>query len=112
MKLLKKIFIILLLIFLFSSLTKNIFNYQKRLKFYYEYKKEYEKEKKRNIALKTEILKKSDLNEIEKTIRNKLNLVKPEETVIILPPPTPTPTVPIPSPLPPFQRWLHLFFVN
>ncbi len=110
MVLVKKIIIGLLLLFLFSSLTKNIFNYQKRLQFHEDYKQEYEKEQKRNITLKTEVLKKSDPNEVEKTIRNKLNLAQSNETVIILPQPTPTPLVITPTPLPNWQQWWKTFF--
>ncbi len=112
MTLVKKIVIGLLLIFLFSSLTKNIFNYQKKLQFHEDYKQEFEKEKKRNIALKTDVLKKSDPNEVEKTIRNRLNLAQPNETVIILSQPTPTPLLITPTPLPNWHQWWKTFFKN
>jgi cell division protein FtsB len=110
MKLVKKIILVFFLLFLFSSLTRNIFNFQKKLQFYHDFKKEYEKEKKKNITLKTEILKKSDPNEVEKTIRNKLNLQRPDEVVIVVPQPTPTPVVITPTPLPNWNQWLNVFF--
>lgn len=110
MKFLRKIVFFLLLLFFFSSLTKNLFDYGKKLSFFEDFRKEYEKEKKRNIELKTQLLKKSDPNEIEKTIRNKLNLLRPDEVVIILKQPTPTPTVITPTPLPNYLQWLKVFF--
>ena len=110
MKLVRKIVFFLLLLFFFSSLTKNLFDYRRRLSFYEEYKRDFEKEEKRNIELKTEVLKKSDPNEIEKTIRNKLNLLKPDEVAIILKQPSPTPIVITPTPLPNYLQWWKVFF--
>lgn len=112
MRVIRKIIIILLLLFLFSSLTKNIFNYQKKLSFYEDFKKDYENEKKRNLSLKTAILKKSGLNEVEKVIRDKLNLSKPEETIVVLPEPSPTPIIITPTPLPNWQQWIKVFVKN
>ncbi|MDH7476020.1 MAG: septum formation initiator family protein [Microgenomates group bacterium] len=110
MAVVKKIIFFLLLIFLFTSLTRSFFEYRKNLQFYQEYKQSYEKEKKNNLTLKTEILKKSDLNEIEKTIRNKLNLSKPNEMAVIIPNPTATPTPAISPTLPVYQQWWRLYF--
>ena len=110
MKLIRRVVFFLLLLFFFSSLTKNLFDYRRRLSFYEEYKRDFEKEEKRNIELKTEVLKKSDPNEIEKTIRNKLNLLKPDEVAIILKQPSPTPIVITPTPLPNYLQWWKLFF--
>lgn len=110
MKLIRKIVFFLLLLFFFSSLTKNLFDYRRRLSFYEEYKRDFEKEAKKNIELKTEVLKKSDPNEIEKTIRNKLNLLKPDEVAIILKQPSPTPVVITPTPLPNYLQWWKVFF--
>ena len=110
MKLVRKIFVFLLLLFFFSSLTKNFLDYRNKVSFYESYLKDYEKEKKRNVELKTELLKKSDPNEIEKTIRNKLNLLKPDEVAIILKQPSPTPVVITPTPLPNYLQWWEVFF--
>lgn len=84
-------------------------DYQKKLAFYQDYKKNYEKEKKQNIVFKTELLKQSDPHEIEKTIRNKLNLLKPDEVAIIMRQPTPTPAIVTPTPLPNYLQWLQVF---
>lgn len=111
MKILRKIVFFLLLLFFFSSLTKNLFDYKSKLSFYQSYLKDYEKEKKRNVELKTQLLKKSDPNEIEKTIRNKLNLLKPDEVALMLPQLTPTPVLITPTPLPNYLQWWKVFFL-
>ena len=110
MGLIKRIIIILLLLFFFSSLTKTLFDYRKKVAFYEGYRNQYEKEKKLNTKLKTEILKKSAPAEVEKTIRNKLNLLFSDEVAIILPYPTPTIVTPTPTPLPNWQQWWNVFF--
>lgn len=110
MKVVRKIVFFFLLLFFFSSLTKNLFDYRRRLTFYEEFKQDYEKAEKENIELKTALLKKSDPNEIEKTLRNKLNLLKPDEVAIILKHPSPTPAVITPTPLPNYLQWVKAFF--
>ncbi len=82
MAVIKKLFFVLLIIFLFSSLIPNVFNYRNKLSFYLQTKKELETEKKRSIELKTEIVKKKSSDEVEKTIRNKLNLLKERPLLI------------------------------
>ena len=109
MKALKTIGIILLLLFLSSSLIKNIVDYRSKQGFYEDYKKHYEEEKHRNAELKTALLKKNDLNEIEKIIRNKLNLLRPGETSVILPSPTPVPVIITPTPPPNWKQWTNLY---
>ena len=109
MRIIKKILFLLFFLFLFSSLTKSLFDYQKKVDFFEIYKKENEKEKKRNITLKTEIIKNSDQYQLEKTIRNNLNYLKPEETAIIVPKATPTPFQITPKPLPVWRQWANLF---
>lgn len=109
MKLVRNIIIGVFVLFLFSSLIRNIFDYKNKLQFYQVYKKEYDQEQKQNISLQTEILKKTDPHEVEKTIRNKLNLLQPGEVAVMLPSPTPTPFIPIPTPLPNWQQWWNVF---
>ena len=109
MKIVRNIILICFVLFLFSSLVRNLFDYRNKLQFYDEYKKEYEKEKKENTALKTEVLKKTSQSELEKTIRNKLNLLKPDEVAVILPSPTPIPITHTPTPLPNWMQWWKLF---
>ena len=110
MKILRTIILIFFVLFLFSSLVRNLFDYRNKLQFYQEYKGEYDKEKKDNITLKTEVLKKTSQTELEKTIRNKLNLLKPDEVAVMLPSPTPIPIIPTPIPLTVWQQWWKLFF--
>ncbi len=110
MSLIKKILFFSIVIFLFFSLTKNIFDYQKKYQLYLEFKNEYGAAKKQNIALKTQLLLESDPKEIEKTIRDKLNLTKPGEAVIIIPQPSPTPVVVTPTPAPNWQQWWEVYF--
>ncbi len=112
MKIVKRIIFAILIIFLFFSLTKNIFDYKKTLNFYQSFKNDYEKEKKRQISLQTQALKNSDKNAIEKTIRDKLNLLKPDEIEVIIPIPTPTPIIITPPPAPVYKQWLQVFFQN
>ena len=88
MNLAKRILYIAIVLFLFFSLTKNLFDYGSTVQFYEGYKKEFEQQKKKNLTLKTNILKSKDPNELEKTIRNKLNLTKEGEVAIIVPEPT------------------------
>jgi len=109
MTLVKKIFLTIIFIILLSSLIKSITNYQNALKFYQQYKNTFEKEKKKNQMLKTQILKKTSLFEAEKIIRNQLNLIKPDEVLVIIPRPTLSPS-PTPTPvLSNWQKWFYLY---
>lgn len=110
MQLIKKIIGIVFVVFLFSSLIKNIFNYTSKNQFYQDYKNDYEKENKKNIELKTEIVKKQSVSEVEKTIRNKLNLLKENEVAVIMPEPTLTIITPTPTFAPNYIQWWELYF--
>lgn len=110
MKTFKNIAGIFLVLFLLFSLLKNIFNYRDKIKFYEDYKGDYESEQKKNIELKTEIVRKKSTAEVEKTIRNDLNLLKPDEIAIIIPSPTPRPVSITPTPAANYIQWWNLFF--
>jgi cell division protein FtsB len=111
MKFIKKIILGLVLILVFSASIKNLIKYKEKYQFYLSFEKEYQRLKKENIELKTELLRKKDRFEIEKKIREKLNLGAAGETVIILPPqPTPQPTVITPTPKPNWQQWMEVYF--
>jgi hypothetical protein len=101
---------LLFMVFLFTSLTRSYFEYQKNIMFYKSYRESYENEKKKNITLKTEVLKQGDPYEIEKTIRNKLNLLKENEVALIIPEPSPTPTPIITPSVPVYKQWWNVFF--
>lgn len=107
---LPRVLLSLLFIFIVFTLVKNIIDYQDKIKFYNQYQQEYEAQKKKNLSLQTEILKKTDPFEVEKTIRNKLNLSKEGEIDIILPKPSPTPVIVTPTPLPNWRQWWNVFF--
>ncbi|MGB9883502.1 MAG: septum formation initiator family protein [Microgenomates group bacterium] len=110
MSIIKKFLVAILLFFLISSLLPNILNYKDKISFFNKIKTDYEKELKKNLQLKTEIAKKKSALEVEKTIRNQLNLSKEKEVVVIIPSPTifptPTPTVILKN----WQKWLKVFF--
>jgi len=112
MRLIKNIFLVFLVIFLSSSLIRNIIDYQKKKEFLQKFKAQVEKEDKKKLTLKTEILKKTDSYELEKKIRNKLNLTRPNEVAVILPVPSPTQLPITPMPLPNWQQWWQVFFNN
>lgn len=106
----KKIFFLFLIIFFFSSFVPNVFNYKNRLDFYHQIKKDYQEETKKNIELKTKIAKQKSADEVEKNVRNNLNLTKENEIIIILPSPKITPS-PTPTPvLKNWQKWIEVFF--
>lgn len=98
-----------LVIFFFLSLTKTIIEYQKNLSFYHDYKESYISGKKMNIELKTKLVKAQDINEFEKIVRNKLNLHKSDETIMVIPNPTPTLLTPTPTLPPNYRQWLNVF---
>lgn len=106
----KNLGFVFLLIFLASSLIRNILDYQKKSNFIDKFRSLIEEEKNKKLSLKTKILIKSDPYEIEKKLRNKLNLSRANEAVIILPQPTPTPTKKPAVAVPNWQQWWKIFF--
>lgn len=106
----KRIILLFLALFFLSSLTRNLFEYKRNLQFYNDTKEEYEKERAKNTALKTELVKNNDPVQLEQTIRNKLNLLKKDEVAVLLPEPTATPTVITPTQMPAYKQWEHVFF--
>jgi len=57
-------------------------------------------------------VKTNDSFELEKIIRNKLNMVKPDEVMVVLPNPTPQPKVTAPTATPNYRQWWDVFFQN
>jgi len=109
MKTVKTIGLVLFLLFLTTSFVKNLIDYNSKKAFYENYRTKYETEKKRNIELKTALLKKSDLGEIEKIIRNKLGLLRPDEVAVVMPRPTPSPVIITLTPAPSWRQWLKVY---
>jgi hypothetical protein len=108
----KYILLAFLGVFWTVSLLKNTLEYRKNVAFHNKFKQEYDQEVKENNRLKTEVIKSGDMWEIEKTIRNKLNLQKSNEVAIIVPTPTAELTMPTPTPAPAYAQWARLFFKN
>jgi cell division protein FtsB len=109
LRLIKNSIFFLLLAVLVASLSRNIFLYKDKLSFYHDYRKEYEKEHDVNKKLKSDLKKSEDYYFVEKEIREKLNLLQPGETALIIPEvtltPEPTPTVP----KKPYEQWWELY---
>lgn len=108
----KRIILGFLILFFLSSLTRNFFEYRRNLEFYEGYQENYEEVKKRNNELKSQLVKNNDPYQVEKTIRDKLNLAKDDEIAVLLQDPTPTPTVISPTPVPNHMQWFNTFFGN
>src|SRR3990167_8821725 len=98
MTLVRKILLYSVLVFLAISLSKNIIEYRRNVSFYNNYQEEYNREKKRNIELQSKLVKAKDIDEFEKIVRNKLNLQKSNEAILVIP--NPTQTVILPSATP------------
>jgi len=77
--------------------------------FYQTTKKNLEKEVNKNKELTAQQLKSTSHFEIEKNLRNKQNLVRKDEIIVIVPSPTPTPTPLIVPTQPAYKEWLGLF---
>jgi phosphopantetheine adenylyltransferase len=102
------VFISSFLIFLGYFLTKNIFEYQEKVSFYKQMMNEKNIETKKTQKLNKEIARNQDVDQIEKNIRQKLNLLKENEIAVILPNISITPTI---APIPPKtnpQLWFEL----
>jgi len=112
MNTLRRIFFFILLLFLATSFIRNIIDIQRNYPVYNDSKKGFEEAKQKNAQLKTQIVKQKSLNEIEKTIRNKLNLSKEGELVLIIPRPSPSPTPIITPTIPIYKQWINVFFNN
>jgi len=108
----KQVILFILAVFFLSALSKNIFEYRKNLSFYKQNRDAFEKEKKANIELKTLLVKTNDIHEFEKTVRNKLNLHKSNEYILVIPDPSPTPDTPVPTTVPNPVKWLQIFLKN
>ena len=109
MQRIKRLLLYLLIVFFITSLTRSLIEYGKNQQFYQDYKNEFEKEKKRNTELKTQLVKSQDINEFEKIVRDKLNLTKQNEYILVIPNPTPTVLTPTPTPVPNYQQWIDTF---
>ena len=105
----KNFFLGVVSLFLLYSLAKGIFVFTDRFKIYQRLERKKKALEKKKIELQTRIKKAESLDYLEKKIRNDLQLVQPNETVVILSYPTPTPVKPTPTPLPIPLQWVEIF---
>ena len=108
---LKKILILTFVLILFINLVKSWVKLNARLKIIKEAKLELVEEQKRQENLKREFARTQKPEFIEKAARNKLNMGKEGELVILLPSPV-LPASPTPTPIDTasnWQKWVRLF---
>jgi hypothetical protein len=106
----RKIVFFIVLFFLVISFIRNITDYQKNISFYDQTKNNFDKAILENKELKVRKQSGSSPFEVEKNLRNKQNLLRKDEIIVIVPSPSPFPTPYVrPTDLP-YKQWLHLFF--
>jgi hypothetical protein len=101
----RNIVLTLLFLFFMVAFTRNLFSYQQNLLFYKTFKDDYDATVSRNNKLKSELVKNTDTYQMEKRIRDKLNLARKNETAILLPEPTLQPISPTPTVVPTYLQW-------
>jgi len=106
----RKIVFIIVLFFLVISLIRNVTDYQRNISFYDQTKNNYNKALLENKELKIHKLAGSSPFEIEKNLRNKQNLLRENEIIVIIPSPSPAPTPFLRPTEPPYKQWMRLFF--
>lgn len=106
----RKVVFFLILFFLIVSLIRNTLEYRKSLTYYRETKTNLTAAIEKNKQLLLEKTTAGSAFEIEKNLRNKENLVREGETMIIVPSPSPTPTPVLAPKRPPYQQWIGVFF--
>ena len=106
----RKTVFFIVLIFLVVSLIRNVADYQHNLSFYDQTKNNFDKAVSENKELKVHKQADSSPFEVEKNLRNKQNLLRENEIIVIIPSPSPIPT-PFAQPTePPYRQWIRLFF--
>lgn len=106
----RKIVFLIVLFFLTVSFIRNVFDYQRNISFYDQTKANFEEAKTINKELKLRKQASSSPFEVEKNLRNKQNLLRKNEIMVIIPSPSPIPTPNIRPPEPPYKQWVRLFF--
>lgn len=106
----RKLVFFLVLGFLVVSLVGNGLEYQNSLSYHQKTKENLAAAVEKNKEL---LLKKTTADsafEIEKNLRNKENLVREGEIMVIVPSPSPTPTPFVAPKRPPYREWIGVFF--
>lgn len=104
----KQTILILFLLSLIVSLAKNILDYYKKNEFFSQFEQTIQKLEKENKEIADEIEKNRLQFSYEEVLRNKMNMTKPGEYVILLPPQKPSNITPTPT-VSTGQQWLHLY---
>ena len=106
----RKIVFLIVLLFLVVSLIRNVADYQRNISFYDQIKSNFDKAFLENKSLKVHKQAGSSPFEIEKSLRNKQNLLRENELMVIIPSPSAVPTPYLrPTDLP-YKQWARLFF--
>jgi len=106
----RKVVFIIVLLFLVISLLRNVSDYQRNISFYDQIKNNFDKASQENKALKVHKQAGSSPFEIEKNLRNKQNLIREDELIVIIPSPSVVPTSYVRPTDAPYRQWLQLFF--
>jgi hypothetical protein len=106
----RKIAFLIVLFFLLISLARNVFDYQRNISFYEETKINFEKATLKNKELILHKQANSSPFEVEKNLRNKQNLLRKNEIIVIIPSPSPIPIQAARLSEPPYRQWIRLFF--
>lgn len=106
----RSVILVILGAFVIYSLSKTLLGYREKISFTGQYKQDYEEALKKNRRLKSDLVKAQDYHAVERAIRNKLNLSKPGEVVVIIPKPSPSPTPTPEVKKPVFQQWIEVFW--
>ena len=97
-------------IILIANLVRSIAGLWQKGEIIKDYEKRLLDAQGRNEEIKKNLARLQSPEYIEKQAREKLNLGKEKEYVVILPAITPSPSPPLAENLPNWQRWLRLFF--
>lgn len=106
----RKIVFFIVLFFLVISLIRNVTDYQRNISFYDQTKTNLDRAQLENKELKVRKQAGSSPFEVEKNLRNKQNLLRENEIIVIIPSPSPFPTPFVRPTDPPYKQWLQLFF--
>ena len=106
----RKIVFLVVLLFLVISLIRNIADYQKNISFYDQTRLNLEKALQENKELIIHKQAGSSPFEIEKNLRNKQNMLRENEIIVIIPSPSPFPTPFVRPTEYPYRQWIRLFF--
>ena len=106
----RKIAFCIVLFFLVISLIRNVIDYQRNMSFYNQTKNNFDKAQLENKVLKVQKQSDSSPFEVEKNLRNKQNLLRENEIIVIIPSPSPLPTPFVRPTKAPIKQWIELFF--